>query len=179
MMRAVTHSTLEGSMMKTVYKSLLLCFAALATTAGNASEVLTLTWKDLVPEDQQEMIQQASVQFVSDHSGEAPEQNKIGSFQTDLAGKTVRIPGFVIPLEGDNEKTTQFLLVPYYGACIHVPPPPINQIVFVEVPEGTANQGLWDVVYVTGTLSIEDKSTDIADSGYVLQDIKVEQYEDQ
>ncbi|MFA0071313.1 DUF3299 domain-containing protein, partial [Vibrio breoganii] len=79
----------------------------------------------------------------------------VGSFRKELVGKTVKIPGFVIPLEGDSETTTQFLLVPYYGACIHVPPPPTNQIIFVDAPDGTSNQALWDVVYVSGTLNIE------------------------
>lgn len=153
------------------------CSLALLSSVSIASDIVTLEWKDLVPTHQQEMIKNASVQFTMDHTGEAPLQNTAGSFRKELVGKTVKIPGFVIPLEGDSETTTQFLLVPYYGACIHIPPPPTNQIIFVDAPDGTSNQALWDVVYVSGTLNIENNSTDLADAGYTLIDITIEPYQ--
>lgn len=163
--------------MKKSLRRLLVCSLTLISGFSIASEPISLGWDDLVPEHEQEMIKQASIQFTLDHSGEAPMQNTLGSFREELAGKEVQIPGFVIPLEGDDEKTTQFLLVPYYGACIHVPPPPTNQIIVVNAPKGVANQGLWDVVSVTGTLNIENTSTEFADAGYALSDIQVEPYE--
>ncbi len=49
-----------------------------------------------------------------------------------LDGQQVKLPGYIVPLEVNEEgRTTEFLLVPYYGACIHVPPPPPNQIVHI------------------------------------------------
>ncbi|HCG90056.1 MAG TPA: DUF3299 domain-containing protein, partial [Alteromonas macleodii] len=70
-------------------------------------------------------------------------------------GKRVKIPGFVVPLEGTAELTTEFLLVPYFGACIHVPPPPSNQIVYVKFEEGVRIDNIYDAIWVTGELSTD------------------------
>ncbi len=83
------------------------------------------------------------------------QQSTVGSVRQELNGSQVKIPGFVVPLEGDEEKITEFLLVPYFGACIHVPPPPPNQIIYVKFPQGAPIQQLWDVIYVIGTLKTE------------------------
>jgi hypothetical protein len=95
-----------------------------------------------------------------------------------LNGKLVKIPGFVVPLEGDNETTTEFLLVPYFGACIHVPPPPANQIVYVKFSEAVPIDNLYDAVWVTGTLSTEGWEGDLATVGYSLVGISVSPYDD-
>jgi uncharacterized protein len=71
----------------------------------------------------------------------------------------------------------QFLLVPYYGACIHVPPPPANQTVHVLTREGTAFNGrLFDTVWVTGTMRVEHLSSELAEAGYRLEDASVTPY---
>ena len=85
-----------------------------------------------------------------------------------LHGQQVKIPGFVVPLEGTASVTTEFLLVPYFGACIHVPPPPSNQIVYVKFEEGVPIDNLYDAVWVSGTLSTDGWSGDIATVGYTL-----------
>jgi hypothetical protein len=104
----------------------------------------------------------------------------------DLDGKMVRIPGYVLPLEYSGKKIKQFMLVPFVGACIHVPPPPPNQIVHVEVPEGFEDSGMFAPVYVTGrmkTVGIESRSMFLKDGnvdvryGYVLDGLKIEKYE--
>ncbi len=77
------------------------------------------------------------------------------SVRTELAGMDVRIPGYVIPLEFSGTKVTEFLLVPYNGACIHTPPPPANQIIYVTLERGTALDGLFIAVWVEGRLGIE------------------------
>ncbi len=84
---------------------------------------------------------------------------------------------FIIQLEGDDELATEFLLVPYYGACIHVPLPPTNQIIYVNSPKDVSAQGLWDTVYLTGTLRTKDTSTDVADTGYQMIDIEIAPYQ--
>jgi hypothetical protein len=96
-----------------------------------------------------------------------------------LAGKTVRLPGFVVPLETDGEKSSEFLLVPYYGACIHVPPPPANQTIHVTTRDkkGATIRQLFDVVWVTGVIDVEQFSSDLADAGYTIDATKVEPYE--
>ena len=69
-----------------------------------------------------------------------------------LDGKLVRMPGYALPLEQSPDGVTEFLLVPYVGACIHTPPPPANQIVHVSYPPGFAAESLFTPVYVTGTM---------------------------
>jgi len=74
--------------------------------------------------------------------------------------------------------TTEFLLVPYFGACIHVPPPPQNQIIYVKDTKGVSITQLWDVVTVSGTITTNSVSHDLAQVGYSMQDIQVEPYGD-
>lgn len=83
-------------------------------------------------------------------------------------GLTVRIAGFVVPLEQDEDRVLSFLLVPYYGACIHTPPPPANQIIHVETQGGFDTPGLDEPVYVTGTLRTERHDADLGSAGYTL-----------
>ena len=83
-----------------------------------------------------------------------------------------------MPLEGDSEVITEFLLVPYFGACIHVPPPPPNQIIYVKFPKGAPVQELWDVIYVVGELKTETISHELAETAYVIEGSKIEAYDD-
>lgn len=70
-----------------------------------------------------------------------------------LVGQVVRIPGYVVPLEESKAGMTEFLLVPYFGACVHSPPPPSNQIVHVLPQTPAAGLRSMDTVWVTGVLS--------------------------
>ncbi len=102
-----------------------------------------------------------------------------------LSGKNIRMGGYLLPLEYAEEKTTEFLLVPYVGACIHVPPPPPNQIVHVHYPEGFRPESLFTAVRVAGkmwartsmqSLYLVDGTADIP-VGYSLDATSVETYE--
>ncbi len=139
---------------------------------------LALDWIDLVPEAERKMFDSIGMPNASDHSGGAAVQSKAGQVRPELNGSLVRIPGFVIPLEGDADTVTEFLLVPYFGACIHVPPPPPNQIIYVKFPKGAPVQELWDVVYVVGTLKTETISHELAQTAYMLEGTKIEDYDD-
>ncbi len=86
----------------------------------------------------------------------------------ELNGKRVRIGGYVVPLDFDATKVTEFLLVPFVGACIHVPPPPANQIIYVKSAAGVTLKGEFDPVYVTGTLTTEGQFTGLAETGYSI-----------
>ncbi len=86
----------------------------------------------------------------------------------ELNGKRVRIGGYVVPLDFDATKVTEFLLVPFVGACIHVPPPPANQIIYVKSAQGITLKGEFDPVYVTGTISTEGQFTGLAETGYSI-----------
>jgi hypothetical protein len=97
-----------------------------------------------------------------------------------LDGLTVRLPGFVVPLETDATEISEFLLVPYFGACIHVPPPPANQTVHVVTADGAPYRGeLFDTVWVEGRMRVEHFSDELGDAGYRLEDASVSFYEDE
>ena len=73
-----------------------------------------------------------------------------------LDGKLVKVPGFTVPLEDWASSVTEFLLVPYVGACIHTPPPPPNQLVYIQMDDGErATMDGWNPVWVEGVLEIE------------------------
>jgi len=101
-----------------------------------------------------------------------------------LSGQQVRIPGYVLPLETDGRKVTEFLLVPYVGACIHAPTPPPNQIVHVKHGSGYEAGGMFAPVWAQGTLrtvrggrklGLVDGSASVP-TGYALEAKAVEPY---
>jgi hypothetical protein len=142
---------------------------------SDSESVQRLLWLDLIP------IEERGIVFdrpIANHDGDAPEQMVSGTVRQDLNGALVQIPGFVIPLEGDNTKVTEFLLVPFLGACIHVPPPPPNQIVYVKYQGGAPVNGLWDLVLITGTLKTEGVSSGLGETGYLLEGIAIEKYQE-
>src|SRR4051794_5438326 len=84
----------------------------------------------------------------------------------DYDGKRVRIPGYMLPIGFDGVSAKEFLLVPYVGACIHVPPPPPNQIVYVTSDKPVRVVRQFEPVLVTGVMAVGVLSTDLADVGY-------------
>lgn len=93
-----------------------------------------------------------------------------------MDGQRVRIPGFVVSLDGGPGELREFLLVPYFGACIHVPPPPANQIIHVMPNRPVKNVRTMDAVWVSGTLSIGRSDTPMGKSGYRLRATAVTPY---
>jgi uncharacterized protein len=80
-------------------------------------------------------------------------RHKIATATNDkLLGQSVRIPGYLLPLEIKDQKAVEFLLVPTVGACIHTPPPPANQMVHVRYPDGFSIDGLYTPIWVSGRL---------------------------
>ncbi len=150
----------------------------------NAKEI---DWDALIPEDwrPENLMGDVDIENLSDDDPRAQQLlDKLKALWDKapvvpaLEGQRVKLPGFVVPLEMDATKIDQFLLVPYYGACIHVPPPPANQTVHVVTGEGKAFEGqLFDVVWVTGTLRVERLSSDLAEAGYRLENVSVVPYE--
>ena len=97
---------------------------------------------------------------------------------SELEGKVVRIPGFTVPLEDFASSATEFLLVPYVGACVHTPPPPPNQLVYVEMDEGErAKMDGWNPVWLEGVLHIEDVESIYGASSFRVVGMSVKPYE--
>jgi hypothetical protein len=86
------------------------------------------------------------------------------------------LPGYVVPLEESAQGMKEFLLVPYFGACIHTPPPPANQIVHVFSAKPVEGFHSMDTVWVVGTLKTERAESDMGRSGYRIDAIAVERY---
>ena len=108
----------------------------------------------------------------------APTFTSLAPVVEALDGRRVKIPGFVVPLEGDGVKLSEFLLVPYVGACIHVPPPPPNQIIYVKPAQPLPMDRMWEPYWVVGTLRTEIVENDIALSAYSMQADEVFLYEE-
>jgi hypothetical protein len=163
--------------------------AAPAPVAGTATTaVRTLSWDNLLPDDfhPEKLLENPDVQNLSDDDPRAKALMaklqamwKEAPVVTALDGKTIRMPGFVVPLEGDGRVVNEFLLVPYYGACIHVPPPPANQIVYVKAQGRNVKvRRLFDTVWVTGVMKVEHTASDLGEAGYTLSALDVAPYED-
>jgi uncharacterized protein len=94
-----------------------------------------------------------------------------------LEGRQVRVPGFVVPLDDFQEDGAEFLLVPYYGACVHTPPPPPNQIIFVQMASKKAVKlALFDAVWMHGKLKIATVESPYGTVGFTLDGLKMEPY---
>ena len=90
----------------------------------------------------------------------------------------MKIPGFTVPLEDFASSATEFLLVPYVGACVHTPPPPPNQLVYVEMDEGKrAKMDGWNPVWLEGVLHVEDVESIYGSSGFRVVGVSVTPYE--
>ena len=101
------------------------------------------------------------------------------NIKAEFNNKHIRIPGFIVPLEyNDDQLITEFFLVPYFGACIHVPPPPPNQIIYVKYPQGLLLDALYDPFWIEGQLNTDIIENDLATSAYALAAVTVKLYEE-
>lgn len=87
----------------------------------------------------------------------------------------IRIPGFMVPLEDNLRKVTEFLLVPNPQACIHMPAPPPNQMVYVKV-KGKGFPTAFGPIWVYGDFKISTSKSVYGDSSFEIQADSVEPY---
>ena len=144
---------------------------------GLTASVREITWDDLIPPGvpYAEIIGEGELDEQNDTWRPIYDANAT-KFNQDLHGAYVKIPGFVIPLELAAEGVTEFILVPYVGACIHTPPPPPNQLVFVTTKTPWPSDAMWDPVWVSGRLSAKSLTTQIAEVGYQIEAQEIEVY---
>jgi len=151
----------------------------------------TIGWEDLVlpGKSMVEVIDKYSVQVEKTKEGSPEEKVILEEMRADLDAlpinpkwdnQKIRLPGFVSPLDINQEKgdVGDFLLVPYFGACIHVPPPPMNQTVFVKpnIDKSISIEEIFQPVWVTGTLRAEAAATGLAQAGYQIENASLEIY---
>lgn len=155
----------------------------------DAKGIQELKWEDLVPEDfRPDRVVAKYQQEISDAPEGSEEERELfkkimGELNSagpnlSLDGKTVRIPGFVSPLDTNGELVGDFLLVPYFGSCIHSPPPPVNQTVMVSPGEGKSIElsKIRRPVWVVGELQADEITTDLATAGYQIKNAHLEAY---
>jgi len=143
---------------------------------AGADEYIDLDWNDLVPKGQ--TIVPPMLQGLIDHD-QAPlsnQQPQSTGVRTDLNGQIVRLPGFIVPIEYSGTGVTAFILVPFVGACVHVPPPPPNQLVFVTTQEPYESSGMFEPVNVIGMFGVSSMSTQLADIAYALSADRIEPF---
>ena len=156
--------------------------AAVATPAGAAR---TITWDALVPAgwDPFKDFKDINFQMLDDGDPRAAQMLKRmrevwdnAPVNTALVGQAVRIPGFIVPLEDSKDGMKEFLLVPYFGACVHSPPPPSNQIVHV-LPRSPA-KGLrsMDPVWISGVLATAQTDSYMGTASYRIEAVSVAPY---
>jgi hypothetical protein len=157
----------------------------------------TIVWPDLIPEDVLEILMNPPAYISETEDGSIEDQidsnikNAIATASDDpyqqalistevrpeMNGLMIRLPGFVVPLEfNEDQVITQFFLVPYFGACLHMPPPPPNQIVLVDAPRGLTVEELSTPLWISGKLSTQVTENDMAMSTYSLQMMDYERY---
>lgn len=95
----------------------------------------------------------------------------------ELDNRLVRIPGFMVPLEDEQMRSSEFLLVPSPQACIHVPPPPPNQMILVEMLDDQAVEVTWGAIWLEGRLQIVDRSHFFGEASYSIQGASIKPFE--
>ncbi len=148
---------------------------------AEAAKAGTISWEDLVPDAARAAYRAgpppAVHDYLSGESGLAAQQPQDFSVNATLDGHSIRLPGFIVPLELDAEgRVTEFFLVPYYGACIHVPPPAPNQMLFVSYPKGLTLASMYAAYWVSGRISTHTRQSKLGSAAYALAATGVEEY---
>ncbi len=156
--------------------------------AAEDEEYREVGWEDLMPADwEPPPFQYPVYEFGDEEEDELTNGIAPGFVIEDapvveeLNQQKLKIPGYVIPIEYDDVSVSEFLLVPYLGACIHVPPPPTNQMVYVRLKEPMSSGSawspmLWDPVWVSGLLKTEKMVTEYTPVSYSMDDASVTEY---
>lgn len=161
-------------------KSLLLAILIIPLSSAYADSVKTLQWDDLIPPEAIAELKKNAASAIN-HNGDYADQQMsplLSAVNKELDSQKVRLPGFMVPLGGDENKVTEFLLVPYFGACMHTPPPPTNQIVYVNYPKGVHPDMLYDPVWIEGPINVGEVESELAVSGYSMNATDVSLYKE-
>ena len=161
--------------------------AALAPLAARAAQFREITWTELVPAgwDPAKDLQglNAGAGGLQDTDPRAKElMDKLREIWDNaptvaaMNGIDAKLPGYLVPLEEGKQGIREFLLVPYFGACIHTPPPPSNQILLGRADKPFTGLRTMEAVWVYGRLEIERAPSSMGVAGYTMRVAKVEKY---
>ncbi|HAB47952.1 MAG: DUF3299 domain-containing protein [Betaproteobacteria bacterium] len=152
----------------------------------NQGKVRDLSWDDLIPGDWKPEKLLEGMNFALLQDGDPRANEAMAKLRelwdkapavASLHGQNVRLPGFVAPLERSAKGISEFLLVPYFGACIHSPPPPANQIVHVVSSEPISEKTAQAAVWASGRLEVLRFESALGVSGYRMPQSKVQPYQ--
>ena len=154
-----------------------LAAAICAPGLARAEDFIDLNWQDLLPENTPSIPNALRGFLPHDETAiQSSQQPESSGVRTDWNGQIVRLPGFIVPIDYKGAAVTAFILVPYVGACIHTPPPPANQLVFVTTETPYESSGMFEPVNVIGMFGVSSLRTHIADIGYALSADKIEPF---
>lgn len=159
--------------------ALMLFSGALATPkTALAATPKEITWDDLLPVGvpYSEIIGEGELDEVNDTWNPIYDENAT-KLNESLNGSYIKMPGFIIPFDIGVKGVTEFMLVPYTGACIHMPPPPANQLVMVNAKTPWRSDDLWNPVWVIGMMRMQLQTTDLGQTGYAIVADQMEVYE--
>jgi hypothetical protein len=166
--------------------------AALSLPAGAAArEARELEWLDLLPPEDLEAIQRLPQTMeelnqellekgIDEWSDDVQMPDVLTSTNVvdELAGEYVRLPGFLVPLEmNERGEAHRFFLVPYFGACIHTPPPPPNQMVHITFSGGLPDHGIYIPYWIVGELEIERTENPLGIATYAIDAERITEFE--
>ena len=160
---------------------------ASAQSAPAATPYREINWDALIPADWDPVkaLKKLDLAKLKDSDSKAMEAMKelkaawnSAPIEPKMDGVRARIPGFVVPLGTNLDNVKEFLLVPYFGACIHVPPPPANQMIHVFPKNPLRNAMIMGPVWVSGTLKTWLSDTSFGAVGYRMQADRVEPYKE-
>lgn len=158
-------------------------------TEMEARGVRELGWEELMPEGEDERLAMLYQQHMAMLYGGSPIEEgsaadqqmlQIGTFNTvpELNGVRVRIPGYTVPFDfSEGAQISEFLLVPYFGACLHAPPPPPNQTLFIMTDDPIEIKDLAQAVWIEGTIYTQTQESELADAAYTIKMDRIETYE--
>ncbi len=154
-----------------LFYSVLFANETIEITTDNS--VLPITWTDLLPADAFDFVPEGGV---TDEMWQDPEfllsVEKAGlAIVKELNGVNIRLTGFMVPLDvdfGEAETVTEFVLVPSAGMCMHVPPPPPNQMLLVKFEKPVEIRNMYQPIGINGIVSIEEPNEDAFGSIYIV-----------
>lgn len=154
----------------------------LSPFAARASEAREITWDDLIPEEHRGVLFERLRELggLVDHTQPRTDtgfiQPEARAVTNEFNGQNIKLPGYVVPLDFEATGLDIFILAPFIGACIHVPPPPPNQLVLVTTDEPYVYKDLYDPIWASGIFAAVATGTGLAEIGYSMAALEIEPY---